>query len=98
MTLEAEKLPENRCDFRVSSPFKLPFPLTFFTTRSVYDGRTWEEKLSDHSWLLDLGVMLCEPAIRFEGMAGECLWGCACWVVVPYEQIRGPEELAEAAA
>ena len=24
-------------------------------------------------------------------MAGECLWGCACWVVVPYEQIRGPE-------
>ncbi len=70
----------------------------FFTTRSVYDGRTWEEKLSDHSWLLDLGVLLCEPAIRFEGMAGECLWGCACWVVVPYEQIRGPEELAEAAA
>ncbi len=34
--------------------------------------------------------MLCEPAIRFDGMAGECLWGCACWVVVPYEQIRGP--------
>jgi hypothetical protein len=46
----------------------------------------------DHSWLLDLGVMLCEPAIRFEGMAGECLWGCACWVVVPYEEIRGDRE------
>jgi hypothetical protein len=35
--------------------------------------------------------MLCEPAIRFEGMAGECLWGCACWVVVPYQDIRGAE-------
>ena len=22
-------------------------------------------------------------------MAGECLWGCACWVVVPYDEIRG---------
>jgi hypothetical protein len=22
-------------------------------------------------------------------MAGECLWGCACWVVVPYDQMRG---------
>jgi hypothetical protein len=40
--------------------------------------------------------MLCEPAIRFDGMAGECLWGCACWVVVPYDEIRGPAE-AEAA-
>ena len=33
--------------------------------------------------------MLSEPAIRFEGMAGECIWGCACWVVVPYDQLRG---------
>ncbi len=39
--------------------------------------------------MLDLGVMMSEPAIRFEGMAGECLWGCACWVVVPYEEMRG---------
>jgi hypothetical protein len=22
-------------------------------------------------------------------MAGECIWGCACWVVVPHEAIRG---------
>lgn len=62
----------------------------FYASRDLYDTRDWEEKLSDHSWLLDLGVLLCEPAIRFDGMAGECLWGCACWVVVPYEQIRGP--------
>ena len=32
--------------------------------------------------------MMSEPAIRFKGMAGECLWGCACWVVVPYDQMR----------
>ena len=32
---------------------------------------------------------MSEPAIRFDGMAGECLWGCACWVVVPYDQMRG---------
>ena len=61
----------------------------FYTAREAYDKLSWEEKLLHHSWLLDLGVMLSEPAIRFEGMAGECLWGCACWVVVPYEQMRG---------
>jgi hypothetical protein len=33
--------------------------------------------------------MLSEPAIRFKGMAGECIWGCACWVVVPYDELRG---------
>jgi hypothetical protein len=22
-------------------------------------------------------------------MAGECIWGCACWVVVPHDAIRG---------
>ena len=49
------------------------------------------EKLLKHSWLLELGVLMSEPAIRFNGMAGECLWGCACWVVVPYDQMRGDE-------
>ena len=63
----------------------------FFQARDEYDEKDWDEKLLDHSWLLDLGVLLSEPAIRFNGMAGECLWGCACWVVVPYDQLRGPE-------
>lgn len=66
----------------------------FHASRSTYDQLSWTDKLMVHSWLLDLGVMLCEPALRFEGMAGECLWGCACWVVVPYEAIRG-EELSQ---
>jgi hypothetical protein len=61
----------------------------FFTARDTYDTLTWDEKLLKHSWLLDLGVMLCEPSIRFDGMGGECIWGCACWVVVPYAAIRG---------
>jgi hypothetical protein len=63
----------------------------FWKSRDEYDKLEWEEKLMHHSWLLDLGVLMSEPAIRFEGMAGECLWGCACWVVVPYAQMRGDE-------
>lgn len=69
---------------------KVDFDL-FFESRQAYDQCDWEQKLACHAWLVDLGVMLCEPAIRFNGMAGECLWGCACWVVVPYDQIRGPD-------
>ncbi len=80
----------NSVQFILPCISKLDFEL-FFDSRDVYDTQNWEEKLADHSWLLDLGVLLCEPAIRFNGMAGECLWGCACWVVVPYEQIRGPD-------
>lgn len=63
--------------------------LSYFASRELYDQMSWDEKLLQHSWLLDLGVMMSEPAIRFNGMAGECLWGCACWVVVPYDRIRG---------
>ncbi len=61
----------------------------FWKSRDEYDKLDWEEKLMEHSWILDLGVLMSEPAIRFDGMAGECLWGCACWVVVPYDQMRG---------
>ncbi|TCK24809.1 hypothetical protein [Pseudonocardia endophytica] len=65
----------------------------FLPSRERYDGiDDWEEKLLLHAWLLDLGVMLCEPSIRFDGMGGECIWGCACWVVVPHAAIRGEVE------
>ncbi len=63
----------------------------FSTAREAYDQMSWDEKLLAHSWLLDLGTMLCEPSTRFEGMAGECIWGCACWVVVPLTAVRGEE-------
>jgi hypothetical protein len=71
----------------------------FFEARSKYDAlESWDEKLLCHSWLLDLGVLLSEPSIRFEGMAGECIWGCACWVVVPYEAIRGEAPVSKTSA
>ena len=63
----------------------------FVPSRDAYDRLEWDDKLLLHSWLLDLGVMLCEPSIRFDGMGGECIWGCACWVVVPHAAIRGEE-------
>ncbi len=66
----------------------------FVPSRDLYDPMEWEDKLLLHSWLLDLGVMLCEPSIRFDGMGGECIWGCACWVVVPHAAIRGEEIVA----
>lgn len=84
---------ENSLLFALPRVSKSDFDL-FFEARREYDTKSWEEKLLDHSMLLELGVLLCEPAIRFEGMAGECLWGCACWVVVPYQAIRGPEQAA----
>jgi hypothetical protein len=62
----------------------------FYEARDAYDQiEDWDAKLLMHSWLLDLGVMLSEQSIRFDGMAGECIWGCACWVVVPHDAIRG---------
>ncbi|SAL75378.1 hypothetical protein AWB68_04758 [Caballeronia choica] len=61
----------------------------FWASRDAYDKLTWEEKLNEHSWLLDIGPMISEPAIRFQGLAGECIWGCACWIVVPYDELRG---------
>lgn len=61
----------------------------FWDSQKNYDTLSWEDKLNEHSWLVDIGPMLSEPAIRFQGMAGECIWGCACWVVVPYDQLRG---------
>jgi hypothetical protein len=63
----------------------------FVPSRDAYDSFDWEQKLLAHSWLLDLGVLLCEPSTRFESMGGECLLGCACWVVVPHAAIRGEE-------
>ncbi len=63
----------------------------FVPSRDLYDPLEWDDKLLMHSWLLDLGVLLCEPSIRFDGMGGECIWGCACWVVVPHAAIRGED-------
>jgi hypothetical protein len=63
--------------------------IAFWESQKNYDKLSWEDKLNEHAWLIDIGPMLSEPAIRFQGMAGECIWGCACWVVVPYVELRG---------
>ncbi len=57
----------------------------FFTAQSAYETEPTAEKLMQHSWLLDLGVALCEPSTRLQGMAGASLWGGDNWVAVPYE-------------
>ena len=93
---EGSAKPDGMALLRASVQFILPGASktdleVFFKARDSYDELQWDEKLLMHSWLLELGVMLSEPAIRFDGMAGECLWGCACWVVVPYDQIRGED-------
>ena len=96
--MPAPPLPPDPCAGTIELP-GLRFALGQSVIRlESYDTLDWEEKLSRHSWLVDLGVMLSEPAIRFDGMAGECLWGCACWVVVPYDEIRGPATAAASVA
>jgi hypothetical protein len=71
----------------------------FYEARDKYDQLSgWDDKLLCHSWLLELGVILSEPSIRFEGMAGECIWGCACWVVVPHAAIRGDAPVSTTSA
>ncbi len=57
--------------------------------KAKYNEKDDTEKLLMHSILLDLGVMVSEPSIRFEGQAGECIWGCACWIAVPHELVGG---------
>ena len=63
----------------------------FLQARRKYDNQTRDEKLLQHSWLLELGVMLSEPASGSEGMAGDSLWGGAGWIVVPHAAIRGED-------
>lgn len=54
-----------------------------------YESLPERDKVVEHSFLMELGVMLNEPSVRFEGVAGECIWGCACWVGLPMDRITG---------
>jgi hypothetical protein len=66
--------------------------LALFTdARNAYDSQTYEEKLLNHSWLLERGVMLCEPSTKIDGMAGASLSEQGSWVAVPYTALRGEE-------
>lgn len=64
----------------------------FEAGQNAYDELTESDERNivlDHSFLMELGVMLNEPSVRFEGVAGECIWGCACWVGTPMDRVRG---------
>lgn len=61
----------------------------FWESQRVYDKFDWEIKLYEYVWFVDIGLMFLEFVICFEGMVGECIWGCVCWVVVFYDQFCG---------
>ncbi len=63
----------------------------FYQARAAYDAEEQEQRLLDHSLLLDHGVLLSEPSTRLEGMAGASLWGGSSWIAVSLAALRGSE-------
>jgi hypothetical protein len=71
----------------------------FFGAQNAYEAQSREQKLMSHAWLLEQGIMLCEPGDRLEGMAGAGIWSQESWIAVPYDAIRiGQEQPHQAAA
>jgi hypothetical protein len=70
----------------------------FAQARSTYDLQSPDEKLRGHSWLLEQGVMLCEPSTILDGMAGAALWGTENWIAVPYAGVRGDDPVKTGAS
>jgi hypothetical protein len=61
----------------------------FKTALDVYEQESWDDKLLDHSLLLEQGIVLSEPSSRIEGMAGASLHGGESWIAVPMHGLRG---------
>jgi Tubulin like len=55
----------------------------FRSSLDIYRREDQEEKLLDHSLLLDQGILLSEPSDRILGMAGASICGAASWVAIP---------------
>ena len=70
----------------------------FYDARDAYGREAKEQRISDHSMLLEQGVVLSEPSTRLEDMAGASLDGELGWVAVPYAALRGGERPVEARA
>lgn len=73
----------------------------FFEARDAYDREPQEQRLLDHSMLLEQGVVVSEPSTRLDGMAGASISGSASWIAVPLDELRGgqaPPSLAARAA
>ena len=62
----------------------------FYASRDAYDEESEDQRVLDHSMLLEHGVVLSEPSTRLDGMAGASLYGGEGWVAVPYAALRGP--------
>jgi Tubulin like len=60
----------------------------FYEARDAYDALEYEEKVLDHSLLLEQGVVLSEASTQLEGMAGASLWG-RNWTAVSLSDLRG---------
>lgn len=61
-------------------------------SREKYDALSDEEKVLQHSLLLENGVVLSEPS-DVEGKAGKGLWDSGARIDVPYEDVRGTGEV-----
>lgn len=64
----------------------------FDGARDAYDAADPEHRHAEHALLLDQGILLCEPSLTFEGMAGASLGGGSQWIAVPRDQLRGEYE------
>jgi hypothetical protein len=56
---------------------------------AAYDAEDDNQRLLNHSLLLDQGIMLCEPSTQLEGMAGASLGEGNSWIAVPLSDVRG---------
>ena len=54
-----------------------------------YDAEPADQRLLDHSMLLEQGVLLSEPSTRLAGMAGASIGSSGCWVAVSLDALRG---------
>lgn len=64
----------------------------FDGARDAYDAADLKHRHAEHALLLDQGILLCEPSLTFEGMAGASLGGGSQWIAVPRDQLRGEYE------
>ena len=61
----------------------------FFEARDAYDTEPEDQRLLDHSMLLEQGVLISEPSTRLDGMAGASIGASKCWIAVPLDELRG---------
>jgi hypothetical protein len=72
---------------------KTDFPF-YADAREAYDQLSDEEKVLNHSLLLEVGSVLSEPS-SVEGYAGKSLWGTGGMVNIPHDAVRGDAEIRD---